>query len=752
MLSGTDKKSGNGTRSSAFFTNNGALLVKAAVVLISICSIYYQDLSVIFSNALEFTTGNITNYVLIVPILAAFIIYRKRNILKTVSAMKKDQENNRKIRSDDILGITLCAVAIIFYIAASDTLYALEYHILTLPLFLAGATMLLFNIATLRHSLVAILITLFLQPPPGQLVSELAADLSWTSAIVVEGLISLLGVPVSLDSSFGAPALIITGNDGLKTPFFVGEPSSGVFSTIGLSLFAIFVAYIVRGPIWKRTLLFLSGFPIFYLLNALRIAIIILLWHSAGPEVSEAYHVVSGSVMVAIGSLIILLGGEKILRLRIRNPKTRVEKCSLCDKCGQLQEQMCLFCGHLLGTIKHNFTQSTWERIAVLLFVSLVTVSATSSNYLPNDSVSKRVSDLDIATIQGPETADYFLPVIKGWDQKFAYRDTRIESVLNQDAALAYKYSPVTAANAENSADILTIPQIYVSLQISTGHHIWEDSLVSYPSRVGRPAATILESDNIAISDERQGKFLLFKRVGSESTEAVIYWFERIPLKFGSTFENRNVLVSIWTNTEALAKSGLIDGPADSSGIKQLYLSLALPIQSYWQEQSIHQSSGEILYSFFSDNLKLLLAAIILPAAIFLIHHELRRSSIARRLHRLYHQLVSEDKFFMDSLMPVINNTKPHTGDLIFRTYQRISGRQYFEQDQIMQKLRTAKSSGLVKNKIASINDEPLLIWQTSFRADRKRIAGLLGKVGMHRRPLIARKRHNVNNRNSKNE
>jgi exosortase/archaeosortase family protein len=478
------------------------------------------------------------------------------------------------------------------------------------------------------------------------------------------------------------------------------------------------VAYIVRGPVWKRTLLFFSGFPIFYLLNVLRIAIIILLWHSAGPDISEAYHIVSGSIMVAVGSFIILLGGEKILGLKIKSLRTKTEKCSSCDRCAQLEEKMCLFCGKVLGRIKHSFTQSTWERIAVLLFISFVTVFTTVANAYPTEATSKRITDLDIKTIEGSETADYFLPKLEGWNQQFAYRDTRIESVLNQDAALAYRYSPIL--DTEMSERGIIAPSLYTSIQISTGHHVWEDSLVTHPSRIGRPAATILESDNIAISDEKQGKFLLFKRLGSESTEAVIYWFERSPLKFGSGFENRNVLISIWANTDSLTRSNMIDGPADSKGIKELYMSLARPIQLYWKEQSVGLNTGEILYSFFGKNVAVLLFIIIIPTALFLIHYQIRRASLSSKIYKLYHKLVSEEKYFVDALSPAINSNKLHTGDSILRTYQQISGKQHIDQDHILDKLQIARRSGLVKNGIASVNDEPLLVWRTSIREDRR--------------------------------
>jgi exosortase/archaeosortase family protein len=682
------------------------LFFKSAIIVASVVAMYYSDLALIFGNALEFTTGNITNYVLTIPFMSAFIIYRKRKILLAV-ALHGDKRLPTRFRFDDMLGITLCVIAVLIYLAGSATLYALEFHILTLPIFLAGGTVLVFNLATLRHALVAILLTIYIQPPPGQLVSELAADLSWTSAVMVEGLLGSAGLPISLDTSFGAPALVIENAQGNRMPFFVGEPSSGVFSTIGLSLFAVFVAYVIRGPTWKRILLFLSGFPLFFLLNTVRIAMVLSLWYFFGEEVSETYHTISGSSMVALGTLGVLFLGEKALRLNIRTPTIRTKGCPMCSKCTEIGESMCISCGRTIGKAKQKMGKSS-ERIAFITFIALIMTFLITSG-ISGAVDSRKLSNLDIVSVQGPETTEYLLPEVEGWDLRYAYRDNRVESILNQDAALAFRYVSTTQAGDT----MVTNPSLFASVQISNGHHVWEDSLVTFPSRVGRPGATLIESDDIVISEGKEGRYLLFKRIGSTSSEAVIYWFERTPLKFGTEFENRNVLISIWANTNALSSSGIISDPNDSLRIKELYLSLARPIAAYWEEQSdALNSSNELLYAYVNKNLIGLLILAVFPISIFLMILIARKVKPEDDLNRLYGRLALDDRTFIQAIDTMKN--KQSTGEHIRKSYFNITNKE-LSNERLIELLSSGRKAGLIINQITSVNDESILVWKSNL-------------------------------------
>ena len=154
------------------------LLIGAAIIIIGTVIIYGKDLSLIFGEALVLSSANIGNYILALPFMSGFVLYKKRKVLKAVAAFGEDTK-----RISIPLGISLSAIAIILYVFGSSTLYALEYHIYSMPLLLSGLTLILFNFKMLRHSFFAIAILLFLQPPPADFISQVSADLSWVSAI-----------------------------------------------------------------------------------------------------------------------------------------------------------------------------------------------------------------------------------------------------------------------------------------------------------------------------------------------------------------------------------------------------------------------------------------------------------------------------------------------------------------------------------------------------------------------------------------
>lgn len=699
---------------------NYKMIVLQAGILLAVTSmIFYQDLALIFGKAVEFTEGNITNYVLTIPFLIGIIIYRKRNVILAVASL--GDRNHSLMRLDDVLGITLCVVSMLLYVYGSQTLYSLEWHTVSLTMFLAGGTALLFNLATLRHVIIGIMLTLYLQPPPGQLVSEIAADLSWSIAVLVQSMLSTFGMPITLDSTQGAPALVVVLPQGDRVPFFVGEPSSGVFSTIGLSLFALFVAYIIRGPFWKRIVLFIMGFPIFFILNALRIAIILVLWYFWGQQVAETYHLVSGSLMVAFGTIAILTVAEKVFRLNIRSPRIKRNKCPICDKSLNRGESLCLYCG-----LKLKHSDRSWKlaasRTLILVFLCAIVIGgsltvAETPSQTKNPKMPDRLSELDISTIKGPETTSYFLPQIPGWELRYAYRDSRIESVLNQDAALAFRYALNSTGQNDNNNDNFTIqPYVYVSVQISTGYHTWKDSLVTYPSRVGRPGATIFDDSTVDISKNLQGTFMQYQRVGSKTDEAVVYWFERAPLKFGSNYQERNILLSVWSNTNLLARSGLISNPDDVNATKQLYLTFAKQIKEYWNVQFPQASNSKTVYSFIRDYIGILVIAVTIPAIIVTIYQAMKKLIVERRANqRLYNSLPASDKLFLQSFLSLPLRERLRTGKAVAMTYEKLTGKNLNE-DEVLEKLELAQKSGLIKRKIASSHDDSLLVWRPAFK------------------------------------
>ncbi|MCI0558016.1 MAG: exosortase/archaeosortase family protein [Nitrososphaera sp.] len=699
--------------------NNSTLIAKVLVLVGTIGIIYGTDLSVVFGKALVFSAGNITNYVLVIPMLILFVLHRKRKILLTTASYQ--DRRGHALRLDDVIGAALAAIAVIVYVIGSTTLYSLEYHLLSLPVFVAGGTLLLFNMATLRHSFIALILLAYLQPPPAELLGELAADMSWSSALLVEFGLSAIGLPISLDASFGAPALVVEDADGSKIPFYVGEPSSGTYSIVGLSVFSIFVSYILRGKLWKRALILLVGFPVFYLLNATRIALIISIWYTSGEVAAESFHVVSGTVMSAVGTLILLFFADLVLHLRVRGPPKREGKCPSCEKSLAAGESLCLLCGRLLRPLTSRINGVVVSRMVLLGLISTLVIAAqiaAMQSASAKAASNLTLYNLNIDTIEGPETTSYFFPTIEGWDLKYGFRDTRVEKILNQDASLAYRYTSNATAG---SGPLVGKPTILAGLQISRSLHTWEGSLLVYPSQFGRPTATTHALEWVDITDDKKGRFFAYQKPGQPTTEAVLYWTDRRELRFSSGLESRNVQVILWANMDNLARVGAIDSNRDVENTKELLLSLARPITAFWEEISISSISARTVDAVLTRRPYIPLGITVIVAAIFAMAVVSKNSSLYRSNRKLYDQIkVGEEKLILDAIVDNRRGTgKMMTGEAIVESHPDLSSNTNTA-SKLISMLTQIRNIGLIKDKIQNNFDEPLLVWKPNFLVDDK--------------------------------
>ncbi len=695
---------------------NKALLAKIAVLLAITAVIYGTDLSVVFGKALSFSAGNITNYVLVIPILILVILHRKRKVLLAIAS--SDSRRAHSLRIDDVLGAALCALAVIVYVIGSTTLYSLEYHLISLPVFMAGGTMLLFSIGTFRHSFMCFILLAYLQPPPADLLAEIAADMSWSSAVIVQGMLSMVGLPISLDASFGAPALVMQDATGARIPFYVGEPSSGTYSIVGLSVFSLFVAYILRGKLWKRALILIVGFPVFYFLNAIRIALIISIWYTSGEVAAESFHVVSGSVMSAIGTLILLFFADLVLHLGMRGPAQKTGRCPSCEKSLGASEPLCLLCGRLLRRFRSPINRHAVGRMGLLAMISGLVVAAQIAAILNTGTAETSeltLYNLNISDIQGPETLSYFLPTIDGWDLKYAFRDLKVEKILNQDAALAYRYTSNTTTASGG------IPAINAGLQISRSLHTWEGSLLVYPSKFGRPSADVVDIAWMDITEDKKGRFFAYKKPGQSTTEAVLYWTDKRELRFDSGIESRNVQVILHVNMDFLARTGAIESVTDTEGTKQLLLSLARPITKYWDEISISSISARTVDAVLTRRPYIPLGLTFIVAAAFALAILSKNSSLYKSNRKLYEQIrVGEEKLILDVMADTGKAaTRGMTGEAIVERHPALSSNSKTA-PRFIEMFAQIRNTGLIKDSIYSQYDEPILVWKPNFQTETR--------------------------------
>ncbi len=198
----------------------------------------------------------------------------------------------------------------------------------------------------------------------------------------------------------------------------------------------------------------------------------------------------------------------------------------------------------------------------------LLTLSIAVSDF------SYNTGEIELKSLKGSEAADILLPKISGWKQEYVFEDRYVKSVLQQDATMAFRY-----LNENDSSKVM-----WVSIQISKGTHVWEDSLVYEPTIRGEQKANVIEDKDVIVLENpsTKGRLFVYQRPNSTHTEAVLYWFEKSQFKVGSSLEDRNVLISLWNYEESLVRSGLIHNKDAVDQIEKFYISFAKPIAIHW--------------------------------------------------------------------------------------------------------------------------------------------------------------------------
>jgi len=690
--------------------NQIPFVVKLLAILVSLLAIYWQDLDLVFREAV---VNDFMSYILVIPFIFVYIVYRKRKILKAVSSLDRVGEQRAIWTSQVVTGITLFTISFLIYFFGSYTSHALEYHLLSFPLFLAGSIVLIFNMQTLKMLLFPIAILFFIQPYLIQLVNPFWSDLSWISSTASYTLLRAIGIPAEFTTVIGVPTIEVTTIDGTVLPFTVGVASSGLNSFMGFSVFSIFVVYVLREPLWKRVTLMLAGYPILLLLNTLRITIILGLAYQWGIAVAEVFHLTGGIVLIFIGTLILLVVGEKIWKVKIRPTKPRLYDCDYCNKSLRTGNNFCISCGRFLRNVSHAINRQYTLKMAFLILTTFLFLLVQS----PPIVLAKSPTEIDLTTITAEET-EQLLPSIPDWDLEYLYRDTRVEDILKQDAALLFTYI------SQNTEDSSSLGYVYVGVQISTGRHTWEASLVTWPASHGYPTATMFDQRDIQILQEPPltGRFLAFQRQNSNRTEAVLYWFERVPFKISSVWEMRNVQISILAYTEELANAGLITNSNDFTDVENLYLPLAQSIANYWQP--IKTSSYiTTLISNHGDKI-LYISGVLLTGTIILYALERRRERKANE--NTYRKLSTSYAASIEIVQETEQTRMPTLANIAATSIERNG--QAVDTEQLLKSLSEIEKTGLIKKSVISKQDEPIQVWKTQIHR-KKRERSLLNHL-----------------------
>jgi exosortase len=659
-----------------------ALGLKPAILAATIIAFYLQDLTLIFTDAIN---NEATSYILIIPVILAYLIYRKRKML--MAAITDTDENQPKnTRYYSLLsGVLLCLTVILFYWTGSYTFTPIEYHMFTLPIFAAGLTLILFNPHTLRQALFPIVLLTFLTPPPSEIFYNIGSALSVYSSEASTALVKLFGIPATLTGEYGTPTITITRPDTTMMNFTVDVACSGIYSLLGFFVFAIFIAYIARDKPWKKATLFVIGFPLIYFLNVIRITTMVAIGYNMGEQLAlDIFHLLGGWVLIFIGTIILLAISEGILKIDLfsRNKST----CPDCTANNPpTTRNYCTNCGRITKHKPPRFnTKDLAKTIAIITAITFLLWIQ-----MPVFATTHSPAPVLIQTPNGEIGNPQLFPNITGYELSFRGRDTDFERISKQDYSLIFSYMPTD----ENKT------LVWVGLEISStasSLHRWETCLVTWP-QTPRVAQLDLRDTQILDNPPIMARYFAFQDLQSSQTQLVLYWYETSIFTINDTGQQKQVKISLITFPET---------PEKVSNMENEILPIAEAIANYWQpiktwaQISMFISQNGINLAFTTS------AFTFATAMVYL--YEKRRQEKTRT--SAYKKLAFRDQQLIDAIRKT-QETTPATVERIKGAYQAISKTES-SSEQLEQKLAELSKIGVVKVVTNGNRDEPIKAWK----------------------------------------
>jgi len=652
------------------------ITLKSSAIILATLVFYWQDLNIILNEALK---NEITTHIILIPFLFTYLVYRKRKMLKAVITF----ENDRKI-NDEIFGPLICLLAILLYWYGSYTFQPLEYHLLSLPIFISGTILILYNTETLKTLIFPIAFLLFLIPPPTEIAYTTGAHLATFSTQIAYNILKTIGLPVTLNVQYQSPVILLQSPSGSTIPFAVDVACSGIYSLIGFTVFAFFIAYISRGPIWKKPALFILGFPLIYALNILRITIIVIIGYWQGPELAlNIFHLLGGWTLIFLGTLTLLIVSEKIFKIQILKQRFTTKSCSYCNK--NLRE-FCHACGKLLKLPNLKLMKRDILKIALLT----LTITLILSIQVPVFALTQGPAEVLTQSPIGGQASTLILPTIEGYNLRFVYRDVNFEKISKQDASLLYQYNSIDRSKAD----------IWIGIEVADSRgklHRW----VTWPQTHGEePSVTTVNMKDTQLLENPPiiGRFFAFHPLNSNRTQVILYWYENTIFKTESGYQNKHVKISLIT---------FVDNPSQYKEAEEALLPIGNQIVKYWQPLK----TWSWITLTIAQNGPALITLTIIPLVISGLYQIIKNQREKKDAQKLFKRIKPKEERLILKAVQKSNKEGKATGLAIASAYKELTGKP-IEIETLTEKLEEAEKAGLIKRKISNLDDEPIQIWK----------------------------------------
>jgi exosortase len=240
------------------------------------------------------TQDNSSHGFLILPIAAYLVWVRRERILGAYAG------------GAAAAGLASAALVLLLYLGGRS----MEIDFLgplSLVLMIGAQTLYFGGWGVLREAAFPYAFLFFMVPWPDLLVEFVSFPMQLMSAKYATMAIGLMGIPVSRSG---------VDINLAHYSFTVAVPCSGMKTLVALMALAALMAYLARGPVGRRVILFALGVPIALAANIGRITLILLIATLAGAKAAEGFFHGASGVAVFVLALIGLLAVGRALGLR----------------------------------------------------------------------------------------------------------------------------------------------------------------------------------------------------------------------------------------------------------------------------------------------------------------------------------------------------------------------------------------------------------------------------------------------------
>jgi len=229
----------------------------------------------------------------LIPLISAYLLWRRRAQFAELS-----------LRPSWWGVALLCVGLAIYFLGSLASITTVDGYALVIVI--AGCVLGVLGRQAFRVALVPIALLFLMNPIPRFFYNNLSLELQLLSSQIGVALMRLFGVAVFLEGN-----VIDLGTYRLQ----VAEACSGLRYLFPMMTLGVIVAYLFRGRLWMRWLLFLSTIPITVLMNSVRVGVIGILVDHFGIAQAEGFlHLFEGWVVFMACFLLLLAEAWILLR------------------------------------------------------------------------------------------------------------------------------------------------------------------------------------------------------------------------------------------------------------------------------------------------------------------------------------------------------------------------------------------------------------------------------------------------------